>query len=271
MQQQQEVTDPPLLSDQILPELWAIVVFEMLDVVDLMTVFETVATRPPLGAVFVAPRTLTASELEWFVTHHVRVVLRVECHLNDANRERWLSRALPSEGYLSQTKKVWTLNDAPHRDNDLPAMELAIDEGFVWYQYGKIHRDGDRPAMELADGYRAWWQRGQHHRDGGRPAILRPNGEQIWCWRGKNHRDGDLPAVVHKDYQCWFQHGKLHRDGDLPAVVYINGTQEWYRHGKQHRDGGLPAVINTIDGRTEFWVNGVRMNTTTTDDDGAVA
>lgn len=52
---------------------------------------------------------------------------------------------LPS--YTSSRKKIWTHNGVPHRDNDLPAIQMQDGEE-RWYKHGVLHRGPNKPAVK---------------------------------------------------------------------------------------------------------------------------
>jgi hypothetical protein len=81
-----------------------------------------------------------------------------------------------------------------HRDEDLPAMELAGGSK-IFCQNGVRHRDYNLPAEVWADGTRCYFQHGVYHRGGILPAVEFANGEKIF------YKKGEL--IRHKNqYRC---------------------------------------------------------------------
>ena len=104
-----------------------------------------------------------------------------------------------------------------------------------WYKDGVLHRDNDLPAIELADGTRYWYKDGKLHRAGDKPAIEWADGTRAWYKEGKRHRAGDKPAVEWADgSREWYKDGVLHRAGDKPAVEWAGGSREWYKDGVEY-------------------------------------
>lgn len=102
----------------------------------------------------------------------------------------------------------------------------------TWKVGGWNHRDDDLPAIEVANGTKHWFHHGRYHRDGDRPAIDYRDGSQDWWINGRRHRDGDLPAFMDiNGTKCWYRHGSRHRDGGRPAVIYSDGRSEWWVNG----------------------------------------
>lgn len=56
--------------------------------------------------------------------------------------------------------KSWYKNFLLHREDDLPAKEIA-DGGKEWWQNGLLHRENDLPARERFDGSKEWWVKGR--------------------------------------------------------------------------------------------------------------
>jgi hypothetical protein len=55
---------------------------------------------------------------------------------------------------------------------------------------GKLHRENDLPAVELADGTLEWWQNNKLHRENG-PAVIRADGSEEWWVNGNQ-----VPSTV---------------------------------------------------------------------------
>lgn len=53
----------------------------------------------------------------------------------------------------------WTLNDIPHRENDLPAM-IDSDGRKEWFDHGRRSRPNGKPAVISRTG-RQWWLNGE--------------------------------------------------------------------------------------------------------------
>lgn len=173
--------------------------------------------------------------------------------------------------------KEWWKNGGPHRENDLPAVEI-FKNGKVsrqWWKDGLCHRESKGtdgrllPAIENEDGTKEWWLNGVRNREEcdekGRvlPALEKSDGTREWWIGGERHRedrdeDGHvLPAVEQPNVfvKEWWKNGKLHRDGGFPAVVYSDGA-EWWVDGKRHRLNG-PAIE---DGLCGYWyLNGKKI------------
>jgi len=131
----------------------------------------------------------------------------------------------------------WYKNKKLHRDNNLPAFELANGDK-KWFVNGQLHRDNG-PAIERADGVngnRLWFINGKHHRDDGLPAIEYDNGNNEWWVDNNRHRDGGKPAIEYDGYKAWYVNFQRHREftagcvgiDSFPAVEYPNGEKEWW-------------------------------------------
>ena len=70
-----------------------------------------------------------------------------------------------------------------HRENDLPAIELANGDKF-WYLNDNRHRDNDKPAIECINGHKEWWLNGLCHRENDKPAIEYTDGDKEWYLNG---------------------------------------------------------------------------------------
>jgi hypothetical protein len=76
------------------------------------------------------------------------------------DKEWWIDGNLRAKIYKNGDK-FYYYNGLKHRDNDLPAVELANGCKF-WYQNGKYHRETG-PAIELLDGIKEWYINGQQY------------------------------------------------------------------------------------------------------------
>lgn len=135
-----------------------------------------------------------------------------------------------------------------HRDNDLPAIEMA-DGSLFWYQNGLIHRSNDLPAIIFANGDQFWFINGKAHRNDDQPSAIFATGRKEWHKNGLLHREcqifkdgstGEQPPAIEdpkEQAKYWYKHGVLHRPDDLPALE-INAIKRWYTNGVQHRNFG---------------------------------
>ena len=95
----------------------------------------------------------------------------------------------------------------------MEAKKVCNDFGDThWYnEYGAFHRENDLPAVELANGLKTWWINGKRHRDNDMPAIIEGlNGDKAWYICGKLHRDKNRPAVEFGNgdrYKEWWLNG----------------------------------------------------------------
>jgi hypothetical protein len=76
------------------------------------------------------------------------------------DKEYWIDGQLRAK-ICKNGDKFYYHNRLKHRDNVLPAVELANGCKF-WYQNGKYHRETG-PAIELLDGIKEWYINGQQY------------------------------------------------------------------------------------------------------------
>ena len=139
--------------------------------------------------------------------------------------------------------------------------QAGIDAGIreTWILAGKPHRDRDLPAVQIYDQATGallreeWWRHGKRHRIG-KPAVVHHGfwQDKMWYQDDLLHRV-DGPAVVGVDkngnvmHEEWRILGKQHRQ-DGPAWFYRNSDtgvvhhEMWYEYGLEHREDG-PAEI----------------------------
>lgn len=238
------------MHDLVPRDVWAAAILQMLDVSDLARLAKAnraAAKDLPVGAEFVAGRTLDAAELRWFAARGVRVILATSSF---------------STGKTNKSH-YWLRNGKMHRDGDLPAVDLGWGQIKWWWCH---HETVMHQNKKLCTGYgdRQWYQDGKLHRDGDLPAIECFNGRREWRRHGNLHRDGDMPALEWRGSdgrvsRYWFQNGHLHRDGDRPAVERADGGREWRWHGNLHREGGRPAIVYAGGGQSVWCVHGERV------------
>ena len=81
----------------------------------------------------------------------------------------------------------------------------------------------------------------------------------IHYYLGDLHHNPEGPAVIaydglHKEFWC---KGMRHREGG-PAVEYADGDYEYFQQGRRHN---LQGPAKRIDGKLEYWINGIQYMT----------
>lgn len=74
---------------------------------------------------------------------------------------------------------------------------------------------------------------------------------------GLTHRD-DGPAIIRGEVMSWWKNGKRHRVGG-PALITPEADC-WWVNGMLHREDG-PAIVYKYGRQSEWWINGIPLNT----------
>lgn len=157
-----------------------------------------------------------------------------------------VSVAPPNNGFVEESRFVWTVNGRPSRPGGRPTAVIAPGT-LEWHdEDGLLHRDDrDRPAaIDVQRGVRKWAHLGRLHREGGRPAVR----EQHPTFRRSEWWINGTPVRR----RCWWQHlgewsstvwmdaqGHAHRALPWPAFVATGGLGRRWRyfwHGREIND-----------------------------------